>query len=262
MKGYMRIATFQFEGSGNLDRNFDAIMRAIELASKKEARVLLTQECALCGYPPIETASVDAIDFADIDEKISVLKKESLKRDMFLAIGTITKQGNTYQNSVVILSPEKEEAVVYSKRAMWGWDLESFIPGTNKGIFEVDNIKIGVRICYETRFPELFRELYKEKVQIALISFCDNKDADDVNRYELMKYTVVNRSIENVMYTITSNSISKYQTAPTMIVDPDGKIQSIASRDKEELLVCDIDKIDSTFGRDGISFNNNKLLSI
>lgn len=46
----------------------------------------------------------------------------------------------------------------YDKRALWGWDKDNFTPGEGGGIIEYGDIKIGIRICFEVRFPEYFRE--------------------------------------------------------------------------------------------------------
>jgi predicted amidohydrolase len=88
-----------------------------------------------------------------------------------------TAQGVVIQikNSVAIISPSKT-IDYYDKRALWGWDLDNYSPGTiSNGIVIINGIKIGIRICFEIRFPEYFRELYKENVDIAIIQSNYNK---------------------------------------------------------------------------------------
>jgi len=53
-KRKLRIASLQFSAADKIKSNLAAILSGIEKASFENVRLLLTQECALCGYPPIE----------------------------------------------------------------------------------------------------------------------------------------------------------------------------------------------------------------
>jgi predicted amidohydrolase len=58
----LKIGAFQFAASESIENNLAAIRRGIARAANESVRLLLTQECALCGYPPIEVSSIHAID--------------------------------------------------------------------------------------------------------------------------------------------------------------------------------------------------------
>jgi len=231
--------------------NFSCIKRGIEQAAKEQVRFFITQECALCGYPPVERDAVGSIDFGLIGEMLRRIKKFSAASNMIIAVGAIIKKGETYRNSIVLVTPGKRNLPSYEKRALWGWDVKNFTPGLSKGIYTIDGIKVGVRICFEVRFPEYFRELFAANVQIAFVSLCDVSDQENLERYEIIKSHLVTRAVENAMTVVSANSISKIQTAPTCLVDPDGKIIQIAPRDEESLLVYDYEDFDPNFGRDG-----------
>ena len=55
----MRVAVFQFNCSDSISDNHDAIKRAIINASEYKVRLLVFQECATCGYPPVETGTLN-----------------------------------------------------------------------------------------------------------------------------------------------------------------------------------------------------------
>jgi omega-amidase len=258
----MKIATFQFCGSHRIENNYDALKRGIEQASRENIRFLLTQECALCGYPPVETKSVTVIDFHLLEHATAEIKKLARHHQMYIGLGTIIPRSGKYTNSIVVLSPNEQTFLAYDKRALWGWDRDNFIPGTHPGVYAIDGIRIGLRICYEIRFPEYFRELFKAQVQIACVSLCDNSDADDPERYEILKSHFVTRAIENTLFVISSNTISKRQTAPTAIINPDGKILRIAPQHEEDLLSVEVDGIQPTFGRNGRIRHSKELLGI
>lgn len=78
------------------------------------------------------------------------------KNDISFIIGTIFKEKEIY-NRALLFQPDKQ-IKCYDKRALWGWDNDNFTKGDRDGIFEIDGIVFGIRICFEIRFPEFFRE--------------------------------------------------------------------------------------------------------
>jgi len=247
----MKIGTFQFHGSGDIEENLLAIERGIEKASKENVRLLITQECALCGYPPLERGKVSSIDFEMMANASERVKELAAINNMYIGLGTIIPENGKYLNSITLISPKQENPASYSKRALWGWDAENFTRGISSGIYTIDELKIGIRICYEVRFPEYFRELFKENVQIAFVSFCDISSKPDSERYEIIKSHLVTRAVENAMWVIFVNSISKHQTAPTCLIDPDGNVLEVAPKDREYLLKFNLVNPESNFGREG-----------
>ena len=256
----MRIASLQFSGSSEIERNLFNIKNGIEEAASKGAKLLLTQECALSGYPPIETENILSINFSKIENSINQIRGLATKHNIYVAVGSVAKREGEIFNSIIMISPHEEDLLPYDKRALWGWDMENYKEGTQKGIYTIDDIKVGIRICFEVRFPEYFRELFKEQIQIALISFCDVSEVENHSRYEVIKSHLITRATENVMYVVTANSISKHQTAPTIIIDPDGEVKREAKINEPDLLIYDIEKIKLDFGRKGRIVNSEKLM--
>lgn len=259
----IKVAAFQFHGSGNIKNNLLSIERGIKEAAKQNVRLLITQECALCGYPPVEVDSVNSIDFDLIHESISKIKQIAIDNNMYIALGTVQCNQNNYFNSIEIITPSNEELPSYNKRALWGWDARNFIPGDSLGVYGIDGFKIGIRICFEVRFPEYFRELFKEDVSLCCVSFCDVGDEKQfAYKYEMIKSHLITRAVENAMYIISVNSISKDQLAPTCLINPDGTILQSAPKDEEYLLSFVLKKGPSNFGRDGRIKHSKELLKI
>ncbi len=258
----MKIAVFQFKGSNNIEANLLAIRRGIAKAAAQNVRVLITQECALCGYPPIETEKVTQIDFNQVERATEQLSQLAIQHRMVIGLGTIIPDRDAYTNSILLLSPDREKQPPYHKRALWGWDRENFRPGRERGIYTIDHVKVGLRICYEVRFPEYFRELFREQVDVACVSFCDVGKEPDPGRYEMIKSHLTTRAVENAMYVVSVNSISGYQTAPTCLIDPDGIILESAPLDEEYLLTLDYARSESNFGRDGRIHHSRELMEI
>lgn len=247
----MRFGAFQFRATGSPAENLCSIERGIQLAAERGVRFLLTQECALTGYPPIELESVSELDFEQINLALDRLQRLSAKHGMVIAVGTILMEGGERHDSVAVIFPDPGRRQSYSKRALWGWDLDNFTAGNSSGILTVDGVRIGIRICFEIRFPEYFRELFRAGVEVALVSLCDVADAEDGGRYEIIRSHMITRAVENAFYLMSANSISKVQTAPTCLVTPDGDVAEVAPPASEHLLCFDYEREEPAFGRQG-----------
>jgi predicted amidohydrolase len=177
-------------GGGQTPRQLRLRAQAVVILQAKEnnADVLVTQECALSGYPPIEIESVKEINFEKQEKELQKIKALAKENGIHVLLGLIRKADDQIKNSVAIISPSKT-IDYYDKRALWGWDLDNYSPGTiSNGIVIINGIKIGIRICFEIRFPEYFRELYKENVDIAIF----------LSEYEV-PYQERNRLIESMI---------------------------------------------------------------
>ena len=256
----MRVGVFQFSTNQDIYKNHKKIVEAIKEAGSKEVRLLVFHECAACGYPPIETPSVKEIDFKTLDAQIRDIKELARAYNMYIALGTIRKDKLSYYNCMEMITPTDEVLKAYDKRALWGWDLDHFTRGNNLGIYDIDGIKIGFRICFEIRFPEYFRELFQANVNLCFVSFCDISKNASPQRYNIIKSHLVTRAVENVMTIISVNSISDYQTAPTAVFDENGMILEEAPLNEEYLLVYDYEVPESSFGSKGRIENSNQII--
>ena len=247
----MKIGVFQFSGSDKISDNHEAIKRGIATAAQNKIRLLVFQECATCGYPPIETPAIEKIDFDYLDYCLEEIKLLAKRYDMYIAIGTIRKHHSDYYNSIELINPCGEIVGNYDKRALWGWDLDNFKEGESLGIYQIDDVKVGFRICFEVRFPEYFRELFKSNVQICFVSFCDVLEKDSIERYNIIKAHLITRAVENVMTLISVNSTSRNQTAPTAVIDWNGHVVSEAPKNQEHLIIYDYNTPTMEFGAKG-----------
>ena len=253
----MKIGAYQFAITGDINHNFDIIKKAVIEAYGQGVKLVVFPECSLTGYPPRDIDSSAQVDFEQLNIVYKDLQVLADNNDIYIIVGSITQAEDQYFNSAIVFSPNKD-LVVYNKRALWGWDRDNFTVGNENGIIEIDGWQIGIRICFEVRFPEFFRELYKENTDLNVILFYDVADFDDEGRYDLIKSHIRTRAVENVTYTLSVDSISPYQTAPTALYDRSGSALIELDRNVEKLLVFDLEKTEPDFGEQGrIEISNN-----
>lgn len=257
----MKLGAYQFSVTKSIKHNLESVKRAIIKASHENVKLLVFPECALTGYPPRDIESPSVINFQELNLAYEHLQSLADKNSMHMIIGSIVREDEKYYNSAIVFAPYKEKQF-YHKRALWGWDRDNFSIGNGSGIFEIDEWKVGVRICFEVRFPEFFRELYEKHTALNIIMFYDVADYDDIERYELIKSHIRTRAVENVTYTLTVDAICPYQTAPTALYNRSGNSLVELKRNEESLLVYDLEKTEPDFGEKGRIEISNWLMNV
>lgn len=151
--------------------------------------------------------------------------------------------GKIYNTSVAI---DKKGNFVnfYDKVHLFGLfnEADFFAPGNNFNAFELDGICCGSTICYDLRFPELFRHL---ALQGAKIIFCPAEWPEA--RGDIWRLLAQARAAENHIFVIAVNCAGTFKGAPfyghSMIIAPSGKILAEAGME-EEVLSCEIELSD------------------
>ena len=159
-----------------------------------------------------------------------------------IVAGSVPMQraGRIYNCSVAI---DKTGRIVnmYDKVHLFGLfdEAKFFAPGNNFQAFTLDGICCGSTICYDLRFPELYRHL---ALQGAKIIFCPAEWPSA--RGDIWRLLPQARAAEDHIYVIAVNCSGTFKGAPfyghSMVVAPTGKILAEAG-EMEEIVSCEID---------------------
>lgn len=107
-------------------------------------------------------------------------------------------------------------------------------------IFELGQIKMGLIICYDLRFPELARQLALEGAQVLHVVA-----QWPTARKDHWKYLQIARAIENQFFVVSSNTVGKNDdtmyAGTSMIIDPWGTTVAIGDEMKAETITATID---------------------
>lgn len=219
----MKTAVYQSAVSSDIGENCRKMEAALREAALRKTDLVVFPECALTGYPPRDIPAAKAIDSTKVEQCIDALLAVSAETAVAILFGTVARENGKYYNRAVFLSPDGGKTV-YDKRALWGWDRENFTAGDRDGIAEYRGFRIGIRICFEVRFPEYFRELYRAGTDVNIVLFYDVADTPDEARYNLIKGHLQTRATENVCPIITANAAKPYPTAPTAVFGRSGEV--------------------------------------
>jgi omega-amidase len=145
------------------------------------------------------------------------------------------------KNTAVAIGKDGRILATYAKTHLFspGNETNAFQPGTDLGIFSIGTLVCGIAICYDLRFPDLFR-IYAEKgIQAVMVPAA--WPSKRIQHWELF---ITARAAENQMYIAGINTTGKtpVDTYPgaSMTADPQGTIISRAN-DAEQLIFSDVD---------------------
>ena len=146
---------------------------------------------------------------------------------------------NKSTNTCFVINREGKIVGRYDKKYMYKVNQKEFkvdetedtVPGNKLGIFKLDEIKIGIAICFDIRFPEYFRELIKQDVQIIFLPSHFRSNTGE----RAWKILPEARAIENQVYFCACNQTGDGLCGNTKIISYNGQI--ISQIGKEEGIV-------------------------
>ena len=156
--------------------------------------------------------------------------------------GVIEKGKRKNFNTLVHLNNQGKIISTYRKIHPFSYSKEDINFGKGKEIVitKVKGIKIGLSICYDLRFPELYRLYAKEKVDM-IIDIANWPDT----RIEHWRTLLKARAIENQCYVVGVNRVGDdpklHYNGFSSVFDPMGK-EIVAVENEEKVIVAEIDK--------------------
>ena len=256
----MRLAAYQFDVTGDVKKNTEKIKNAVLKAAENKADFIAFPECAISGYPPTDLPTSKDFDLEALPAVLQELHELSDAHKITILVGSIAFD-ETYVNRAFLIAP-KRDVRHYDKRGLYGWDSDNFERGNTDGIFEINGLKVGVRICFEARFPEYFRELYKAKTDLNVVIFYAVSDTDETDKYNVLRSHLISRAAENVTPIFAVDAITPFQSAPTCFINASGKVLAELERNKEEMLIFDYEKSELNFGEIGRKRESDYLLGL
>jgi omega-amidase len=162
---------------------------------------------------------------------------------IYLFCGLSERDNGRIYNSLAVISPEGELIGKYRKTHLFTKDDiredQIFAPGDSVTIVKIGNVRIGLLICYDLRFPELARTLALDGADIIVLVAAWPES-------RILHFTALARAraIENQCYVIAANRVGKDGHVAfggsSCIIDPLGQQLAQGSSDKEEMISAEI----------------------
>jgi deaminated glutathione amidase len=229
----VKVAGIQMASSPNVSSNLVEAERLIGLAATEGAKIVVLPEY-FCIMGTKETDKVAVREKSGDGPIQGFLSKMAKLHKIWLVGGSVplsSNYPNKVRNSCLVYNDKGEQVARYDKIHLFGLDLgtehyheENTIESGDK-VVVVDTPygKIGLSICYDLRFPELYRAM--GEVDMIVIPAAFTETTGKAHWETLVRA----RAIENLCYVIASAQggyhLSGREThGNSMIVDPWGVI--------------------------------------
>lgn len=251
----LRVATCQFPVEPDIEHNRRAIVRQITQASKSRADVIHFSECALTGYAGVDMPDLSTLDWDQLKEATQTIQTAAREAKAWVLLGSTHRLSGKHKphNSIYIIDSLGKIVDRYDKRFCTGeqkgsrttLDLKFYSPGDRFVTFTAKGITCGVLICYDYRFPELYRHYYQLGAKVIFQSFHNARSmVVDDPKYNIWKTIVPStmscRAAENHFWISANNSTTRPSRWSSFTVQPDGQIVDRLKLHRPGVLITDM----------------------
>lgn len=233
---FMKVGLLQYSPSWeNPELNKTRIINLLSQNSLFE--LLVMPELTLLGFTMNSAKFAENLDGDSFDFYSKLAREFNLN----ISGGIIERENSKYFNSLLILNRQGQLISRYRKIHPFSFSGEDkhYTGGFDPVIAEIDNIKTGLSICYDLRFPELYRTYAKQRVHL-ILNVANWPDT----RIDHWRALLKARAIENQCYVIGVNRIGDdpalHYNGFSSVYDPMG-VELLSSADDEKILICEID---------------------
>jgi deaminated glutathione amidase len=245
----MRAAAVQLNSTDRYDRNLEVAERLVRLAASDRAElVVLPEKWTVLGPPDAIRASAEPLD----GPALSAAAGWARELGIFLVAGSVPEivpGQEKLANTSVMFGPGGERLAVYRKIHMFDVEVgdvsyrESEIEqaGDQIELADAKGAKVGLTICYDLRFPELYRILAVRGARVITVpsAFTERTGRD---HWEVLNRA---RAIENQVFIVAAGQIGDapphYRSyGRSMIVNPWGVVLAQAP-DEDCFVAADLD---------------------
>lgn len=175
--------------------------------------------------------------------------------------------------STFVYNPDGEEVARYDKIHLFDADVadstgryresNDYVAGSNVIVVDIGGAKLGLSICYDLRFPELYRQMVAEGADILCVPAAFTKATGQAHWEILLRA----RAIENQCYVLAANQCGQHSDkretfGHSMAISPWGEIMATAS-DQPAVITTELDMNQLRMVRQQLPcLNHRKLFTV
>ncbi len=250
----VRIALAQMTSTRDIEKNLETCRRLAEEAAEDRVRwVIFPENAPFLGADKEKAAIAEELDGPLMEH----FREMARQRKMFVTVAGFPEiaptPGHTF-NTLVTLNSKGKTVAVYRKMHLFDArvdeetsyrESDSCTPGEELVLsemhFDDTTLKVGLSICYDLRFPELYRELRKQGANVLIVPSAFTLQTGRDHWHALLRA----RAIENQCYVLAPDQVGVHfgQRASfghSCVYDPWGQLLACAP-DRTCLVTADLD---------------------
>lgn len=259
-----RIALLQLNASDDPAENLPGTLALIREAAAQGAELILTPEVTNC-VSTSRRHQAEVLQFPEEDQTLAAIRAEAETLGVWVLIGSLGVQtgdaDGRFANRCFLISDTGDIIAEYDKIHMFDVEIDAqesfresagYRPGDRAVVADTPFGKIGLAICYDLRFPQLFRALAQAGAQILTVPAAFSPVSGAAHWEPLLRA----RAIENGCFVLapaqTGNHASaKHPTRDTyghsLAVSPWGELLLDAGTSQGCYIVdLDLEKVDTS----------------
>lgn len=248
-----RVAALQMVSSSHLEENLRVAAQLIAQAAAGGARLVVLPE-TFAMFSTRAQQSLGEREGQDMPPLREFLSHQARLNKVWIVAGTIPfaeNSGERVYASSFVLDEQGREVARYDKIHMFDVDVDdshgsyresdTFKPGNRVVVVDSPVGRLGVAVCYDIRFPELFRAMFLQGVDVIAVPAAFTLRTGEAHWLPLLRA----RAIENQCYIVGANqggvhSKSRSTSGGSVIIDGWGTVLAEAGRG-EACIIADID---------------------
>ncbi|AGB44135.1 carbon-nitrogen hydrolase family protein [Mesorhizobium sp. CO1-1-7] len=258
--GVFKAAAVQMRSGESPERNAADMERLVREAAGQGAIYIQTPEMtgALIRDKEARAASFTS---QDKDIVVATARKLASELGIFLHVGStaILRADGKLANRALLFGPDGATLATYDKIHMFDVDLDNgeswresaaYEPGTEAVVIPINDAKLGFAVCYDLRFPQLFRAEAMAGAEVLTVPAAFTRQTGEAHWHVLLRA----RAIENGAYVVAAAQGGLHEDGRetyghSLIVDPWGRIIAEAAHDEPAVIVAEIDPAQSLAAR-------------
>ncbi|WBW98274.1 carbon-nitrogen hydrolase family protein [Oceanirhabdus sp. W0125-5] len=239
----------QFKVTKDKNENILTALKYIEQAASKGCNIIALPEVFNCPYDNKFFHSFSEEEHTG--ETLNILKKAALDFNVYIIGGSIIeRECNKLYNTSYIFSPEGKIIDKHRKVHLFDIDIpnkitfkesDTLTPGDKLTVIDTPYCKIGIAICYDMRFPEMFKKMALLGAELIIIPAAFNMTTGPAH-WDL---TLRSRALDNQVFIAAisparDTSANYVAYGHSLLASPWGDIVSSLD-EKPGLLVCKLD---------------------
>lgn len=259
----VKVAAVQMRSDGDMSANITALERMVGEAATQGAQYVQTPENT--GIIQNDRALYRASLHAEQDDPVVKAAAALAKRHgIYLHIGStpIKLDNGLIANRAFVFAPDGSKITTYDKIHMFDVDLDNgeswresdtISAGDRAVVAELPFMKLGLAICYDIRFPQLFQAQANAGANVISAPAAFTRQTGEAHWHILQRA----RAIENGAFLISAaqgglHNGNRQTYGHSIIVSPWGKVLAEADHDDPAVIYAEIDVADSTAARNKI----------
>jgi deaminated glutathione amidase len=236
-------------------QNLDTTVRGIAQAAARGARlVVLPENFAFMGLGEDDKLPhAESLDAAHPGPILAAVLQAAAAHAVWVFAGGMPEKTATpgkVWNTCVVASPEGRIAKIYRKIHLFDVQIpgtaehresRTVEPGDQAVVVETPFAPVGLSICYDVRFPELYRRLVDQGARIVVVPAAFTLHTGKDHWHTLLR----SRAIENQVYVLAAAQFGRANEkricyGHSLIIDPWGTVIAEAP-DREGIILAEID---------------------